>query len=419
MRGTDARVAKDATIYMVGRCLTGLLGFWGIPLLVRILGPEAYGRYSLLVFETVMLPQVTAGWLQQATLRYRLEWAERGQDQGFQATQSRLLLGSALLTFLLMSGLARFVHRASPGMAFALGSTAGFGALQMVWLAAAQAELRPIRVVLAELCRVSVTLGLVFGAVLVGDATLSFAIMALAAGWAASALLLAAKTPLGAWDLWDAQLARRICRFGVPMALWFCLNAGQFYVGRMLLQVAGKTVELGLYSAFQDLAMKIGTVTLMPVVYSVHASGMAQVARGDIAGAVRLVRRAYWVQGGILIVGMAVLLLFPGPITRMLIGPRDAALAMAHPGLGAAVVFTTLMGQVSLLAHKGLEFFGRTDVMVCLAAGSLALGAAVSGALLGTMGAIACALGLLTAQSGYILASEVMGLRLRMRAEGG
>lgn len=399
--------SRDALVYMIGRGLTGVAGFWSIPLLVRMLGTSVYGRYSMMVFETIVFPQVTAGWLQQATLRYRQEWLARGESDVFLATQQRFALPVAGITAVLTGGCAILVHGAAPGVAMAVAAIAGLGALQIIMLATVQADLRPVRVVLAEFFRVAVPLVILVPLSFRHGIGLLSALGITAAGWAGSLVVLAQALPKANQSRLDSRLAEKMLRFGLPMAVWFFLNSGQIYVGRLLLARYADPQWVGIYSAFQDMSIKLGTVSLMPIVYSVHANGMALVGRGDLSAARQLIRRSYWVVVVIIACVTLTWLMVPGPIARMVIGSRDAVLAAQHRWVGATIILSTMLGSFGLLAHKGLEFLGRTGTMVGLAFMAFVLGAGAAWSGVRIQAAPACAAGLLLGNLAYIVACQV------------
>lgn len=403
--------SKDALVYMLGRGLTGLAGFWSIPLLVRLLGASEYGRYSMLVFETIIFPQVAAGWLQQATLRYRQEWLAKGKGEAFLATQRRFAFPIAGITAVVTGGFAAMLHGASPGLTVAVALIGGQSALQIVLLATVQADLRPLRVVLAELFRVLVPLVILLSLSTRNSISLLSAMSLTATGWTVSLLVLIQAKQASAWGDSDPDLVNKMFRFGLPMALWFLLNSGQIYAGRLFLSLYADAQWLGIYSIFQDMSIKLGSVSLLPIIYAVHANGMALVGRKDLYGAGHLIRRSYSFIVVMIVFITLAWLLVPGPIARIVIGPREVALAIQHKWLGAGIIFSTLLGSLGLLAHKSLEFRGRTDLMVVWAALALGLGVLTTLCGIHIHSAGACALGLLVGNLVYVIATQVAGTR--------
>ena len=409
---SEGKAAKDSLIYLVGRGVGGVLGLWAVPLLVRLLGAKDYGHFSLLLLETLLVPQVTGAWLQQATLRYRHEWALKGQISLFQATQQSLLYGTFFASFLVMALNAYFLHHQGLGLSAGLGLIAALGCLQTVWLASAQAELNALKVVVAELLRVGAPVALLLGAMHFCTVGVGFAVFVVAFGWSASVLFLAPTCAVWAKGAFDRHLASKFLRFGLPMGIWFGINSCQYYIGRVLLHRPGLEGDLGIYSAFQDISIKIGTVVLMPMVYSVHASGMALIAEGRRADANRLLFKALMAQILVITAGLGIWLMFRNPLATLLVGRSAAQHLAGRPMLGLAVLFATLLPNVSLLVHKPLEFAGRPDLMVVSAAIACVFGAGVAWGAVGAFGALGSAIGLLATNGAYMSLTYLQGRRL-------
>jgi O-antigen/teichoic acid export membrane protein len=380
--------------------------------MVRILGPADYGQFSTMIFESVLLSQVSAGWLQQATLRYRQQWTAQGKDYAFHVTQFYYLTRIALFAFFAMGIYQLVVHQATLWSAIILGLVSMLGSIQAIWVATAQAELNAIRVVTADFLRVITPLLLVVVLFQVVHVTLLAALATVAIGWLLSILRLARLQAVILNGQVDEELSKKIVHFGIPMALWFLLTGAQMYVGRFLLGIYAPPETLGLFAIFQDLAMKVSTVALMPIIYAVHANGMAQVGQGDIQAATRMIRQAYVGIGGIILAIVIGWLVMTDPIAKVVLGTKESHLASAHPWMGAAMLLAMLLGNFGLMAHKGLEFEGRTQVMVWLAAAALGVGVCVAWSLIRVDALGACIMGIGAGNVFYILAAGIMSRRI-------
>lgn len=378
MNRLDA-LGRDVVAYGSGKLLAGLGAFLFIPLLTRSLGLEGYGRYALLLTAAVFLFQLLTGWLQQAILRFHSQFPTGPDRQGYATTVTRLMVGVALLVLAATFGTVLFLD-SSPMVALAVGLFALSRAVYTIFTALNQSELKPARVIAADLMRTVVPLLLVLGVLVAGrDLSVEWAFGALVAGLFAG-ILWHYRTPgfpVPSAGSLDPLLARRFIGFGAPVGVWMALSTLQLFLGRTALDLMGMHTELGIYSAFQDVALKSGMLVFIPVIHAVHPRLMSAWNTGETEQMRRLLRSGTtWLCLLAVVFLAAAWLLYP-ILMKLLFSAPDQLLAAEVPlrMLFLLFVLAEAMGHFALLAHKGFEFTKRTGSMALIMLACTALNA--------------------------------------------
>src|SRR3954469_70126 len=70
MEREKKHVLSHAAIYLAARGLPGVVAFFAIPVFTRLLNPDEYGRYALVVASVTMLNALLFQWLRLSLVRY-------------------------------------------------------------------------------------------------------------------------------------------------------------------------------------------------------------------------------------------------------------------------------------------------------------------------------------------------------------
>jgi len=279
---------RHSALYLVARGLPGVLNLAAIMVYTRLLAPDEYGRYALVIAGVGLANKLLFEWLRLALLRFRP--AHEAQAQTFQAS---ILAGFAglVLASALLGGAALAVSEAGPRQLLATG-------LALLWVQAlfeleleqARSRLQPRRYGLLSLTRAG--LALATGAALVGlglgalGPLLGLILAMLIALARPLVLTLRALEPRA----WDPLLLRRLAHYGAPLAATAALSfvitsSDRFMLGWLMSEAA-----VGRYAAGYDLTtFAIGLLMLVvnlaayPLLIQVHEAEGADAARRQIA----------------------------------------------------------------------------------------------------------------------------------------
>lgn len=361
-----SRALADARRYYIAKVVGASAGFATIPLLTRLLGLDGYGVYGLVLAWALLSAQLCTGWLQQAILRFA------PRSAGFSYRFLRPVKGFAFFAVggaMLVSVLLGVVRgTAAWGVTGAAAMVSGAFALFTVTFALAQGRRFATYAATADALRLVIP-GIIYLGLLVlavDPIRVSSALLITALGAVAGSIMAAAsfrrsqpgvgvKDTLPTHDVPDVDV-RSILTFGVPMGIWLALAASYPALARLAVSIESPET-LGMFVAYQDVAIKLGTLSLMPLTLSAHATIMAMDA--EIGRAIRvlssLMRYALVAGLLLLIVGSA-----STPVIDMILGVEPAPLRL----ILVMLLLSEVLGQLALLAHKILELRSRPRLMV-------------------------------------------------------
>jgi O-antigen/teichoic acid export membrane protein len=383
----------DAAVYFLGKVAVGFIGVATVSVLARGLGVAGYGTYGIALASTVWIVQMSAGWVQQSVLRYRSR-ALRASPGSYRrlvgtATAASALIGGAVGTALLSRTVA-------PSVAIAASGAIALWIVYVVLAASAQSALRPGVVAVADVLRTGLplagytTVWIARGSLSVEDVfaslALGYLVTDLVVAWrlgrereqpGPSAVAGQGSAPSRPDESADAggseadggsprSLLSSWLRYGLPYTAWFAVGGVQLLIGRYALLWFGTEVQLGIYSAWQDLASRGASLLFLPLTFALHARVMAAWNAGerDLAG--RLLRRALlFVVAASLLAAAAGWLAVP-LLERFLLGSD-----VAQPGYGwllPALLAAEALSYLGLLVQKQLEARERTLRMALLMA---------------------------------------------------
>ena len=75
--GYQKPMKKDVVIYFVGKFIPAFVNLFMIVLVVRFLGEDQYGKYSLIVYLAILITQLCFTWIQQSMIRFLSFYKEK------------------------------------------------------------------------------------------------------------------------------------------------------------------------------------------------------------------------------------------------------------------------------------------------------------------------------------------------------
>jgi len=366
------RLRRDVLHYAPAAFVPAGVSVAGVAVFTRIFGPEAYGRYSLVIAATTIATALLSGWIQQSLLRYLPRYREEGQLPLFMARFSVLVMTIALATLgillllypLLRNVLGEYTRFYFPGAVLILT-----GILFQTLSTAFQADLQSGRYAKYKISyavgRLAVALGFVF--------LISRDIIGLIFGMVVSHLVLIGflKWELGifralkrAGGSFDFDFFKKFVAYGFPMIGW--LMGGQILAisDRFVIGAFAGAPEVGIYAANYSLvSMGIGLLT-SPLIMAAHPlviNAWEKADRSAIPGMIAALSRFY-------IIAVIPVVFFVGAFSRELAG----VLLGTEYREGYVIIPFVLAGHMiwglSMYGQKGFELLEKTRVMLVLVA---------------------------------------------------
>lgn len=317
---------RHSALYLLARGLPGLISLLAILVYTRLLAPDEYGRYALVIAGVGLANKLAFEWLRLSLLRFLPGTSER-----------RVLLATLAAGFLALVGLSALLGGAAlllapPGLRPLLGLGLGLLWVQALFeleLEHARSQLAPWRYGRMALIRAGLGLGI--GSLLAG---LGLGAAAPLLGLLA-AMLVALVAPLRQSvaelrpTLCDPALMRQLLRYGTPLALTAGLGMIVSGSDRFLIAWLLDDAATGRYAVSYDLASFAVGLLLMIVNLAAYPLAVRALEQGGPAA----VRRQLGVNLTALLalglpaaVGLAIL---ARPLAEVLLGAGFVAEAAA------------------------------------------------------------------------------------------
>lgn len=372
MRAAGRHHLKHAAIYLVARGGPGLIAFLAIPLFSRLLKPEEYGRYAVVMAIVSTVNAAVFQWLRLSLVRFM---PADGEGHG----RLKSTLAATCLTLLAALGLAGAVAAALPGMAEWRGPilatwvlTAGqvFFDLSCEY---ARAAMRPMRYLGLQLTRTILWLALGAGLIALGWSWYApVASLALAMGLAC--LAFSAADWRDARPAIDRELLGRLFRYGMPISLTVLLTVLITSVDRWMVAAYHGESAAGGYSVAVDFTLQTITLLMMTVNLAVFPAAVAAWTRDGHDAAME-----HMASNASLLLAVGV----PGAAGMAALAPGLADCLLGARFHDAAVPLMPLVGFTALLAgikayhfDAAFQFTHRTAQQVAIVgfAGAVNLG---------------------------------------------
>jgi O-antigen/teichoic acid export membrane protein len=376
MPGAQPVLLRDSLGYLMSKAVPGFFGLVSVPVFVRLLGMEEYGRLSLMLPILLALVGAGSGWLQQSVLRFHP--APEDSSCAKSAFEHALQFGTvyaALALCLALIPVLILLHMPWPVWVIA----EAYGVIQLVylvWLTRLQAQLEPRAVLMNEAIRATAGFVLPVGLLLIARRR-SFV-------WVLVGLVLGYALPLGLsggkrqWlsnflqnrralcraqdgeELGTSQVLQNLWHFGWAVGTWLMLCQALPIVGRSAIQKYLGYAHAGVYASLYELAVRSCSRFSMPVTQAAHPRIMQEWNAGNHAAVRRLIAQAIGMQILMFLPVETIGIVFAVPLTRLALGKEPPVVGSLLPWL----MLGGFLWQIALLVHKPLEIMRRTRTML-------------------------------------------------------
>jgi O-antigen/teichoic acid export membrane protein len=394
------QVFRQWPIYFIGRILPAGIGFCAVALYTRLLSPQSFGIYALLLSTSYFVGLIGFTWLRVASLRMIATVAPPDEPK----LKATIGLGFAAMSIVVSAIVILIVRIYQPAWGWTPAILTAACAVSSGWfelnVAAMQARLRVLTYSILQMSRAVVAL--------LGSLAL------IAAGFKANALLggfvLGNCVGFGAIGFWrsavgsgrfDRNLLHQIFRFGWPVSATALGNMSATFLRYTLNAVSG-SAAVGIFAAASDFSQQsigllIGTATIagQPLAFRARDLGNHE----ELAEQLRNNARLIFAIGFPATAGLIAL---SGPFSEIYLGPRfhvHTGLVMA---ISAAVMF--LSGLRTSYFEQAFEITRHTAPVAINTGVRLVLVVAPSFWLIGKYAAVGAAVA--------VLISEMLGLVL-------
>ena len=364
---------NDIIIYSFGKGIVGLGSFLFIPLLTRNLGVEKYGTYSLILTFVILSYNFISGWIKQSILRFHTDYVSSDQLEPYFNTVKTITVFIATIGFFI-SSVGTFFLVNDIFLAFFSGLLCSLWICYNVVIGISQSLLKPKLVILSDVLRTALPflllLILVYATDIYFGVNHAFLILAigLMAGLISQLWILKIDWNWSFLTHYKSSLFKKFIKYGMPISFWLSISTLQVFVGRYAMEFWGLNKQLGLYTAFQDVSVKAGTLAFIPVIYAIHPRIMAAWNNNDIKNCQSLFKKGIIYFLALSLAFLVAGFLLYSQLINLLFNKEelDIVLGLGSKGLFLLFILSEGLNQLSLVTHKGFEVSNKTSKMVMI-----------------------------------------------------
>jgi O-antigen/teichoic acid export membrane protein len=373
---------RDSLGYFGSKVVPGFMGLISVPIFIRVIGLDEYGRFAVIVPLLMAIAGASSGWLAQGILRFHPSAADQHRlrvifNHAVTIGTIASVGATSVVLVAVLTGLRYRFADAIISLAFCLSLVT-----YTVMLAKFQAQLLPGSVLRYEVIR-SIG-GFVFPVLIVaitGRRQFELLILGQAIAYAVAFLPSMRRRSqddenaagVSAGPPADSSSAfavtRQLWRFGWAVGLWLLLSQMLPVIDRWAIRRFSGYGSAGTYASLYEIAIRSFSFLVFPLTQAAHPRIMRSWNEGQFALSYRIIRHSILLQFVLFLAVLGSVFLLSHRITKLVLGIDDPIASRMLP-----VLFVGgFLWQFALLLHKPLEIAQRTGAMLTAMAGVVVL----------------------------------------------
>jgi O-antigen/teichoic acid export membrane protein len=354
---------KDTVYYTISKIVPGLSGFFAVILFVRIVGPQEYGQYSLLLSQCNLIVAVGFGWLNQANLRY---YSKDNKHHEYNYSQLSAFFYSCLISLFVLILLVISQSLSIKLSLICSLSILGLGSFNYI-KTFFQAMLKPLKVIWLTFNHS--LLALLIPLLMLFVFYKSGYIILIGVGLSSIIITLFFINKIKTVDIFknktikSKKLISKWFLYGGPLSIWFAAGLALPFLDRFFINHYLTSEELGIYASAHELLTKIFSLIIFPLTMAIHPRIMNYWNESNKYDAIKLIK---W---GIAILGLIGLFLFVfllslDNIFFIIMNKLIPQFRIEYKVIIIPLILAGFLWQLSFLTHKVLELREKTHIMV-------------------------------------------------------
>jgi O-antigen/teichoic acid export membrane protein len=363
----------DSVSYFASKVVPGFMGLISVPVFIRLIGLDQYGRFAVIVPLLMAIASAGSGWIAQGILRFHPLTEDGVKRHAIFARAVKIGSGmSVLFTAAALAALLAGLRYSLDTILISLVYCSSLLAYTIA-LSRLQANLKALSVLRREVVRsiaafaipaaiVTISGAKRFELVILGQAiAYTIALLPEIRSWGSAS----SETSLFPQDKFSisspaVETVRQIWRFGWAVGLWLLLSQLFPVVDRWVIHRFAGYRNAGIYGSLYEVAIRSFSFFVFPLTQAAHPRIMRSWNTGKFATSYKIIRYSLLSQLIVFAAVFAFVYPFKNQITHLILGFDDPTAAQLLP----ALIVGGFLWQLALLLHKPMEIAHRTQAML-------------------------------------------------------
>ena len=357
----------DSVKYAITKVLPGIAGLTSVVLIVKIVGTEEYGKFSIITSFILTLSAFCGGWLNQALLRY---YPGSNDIKKIELQAIHGLLFSALLGVFFLLGIY-FVPANSSFININILLAIFFFISVLLYqfqISIYRSKIRPNMVI--KISSIQSILSLIIPLLFIYyfDSEVKYIIFGLTIAYLVPTIknqllkFFSIKKILQ-YKKKSNSLFSDLFKFGWPLSIWLTISLALQFFDRFFINYFYDYNLTGVFAGFYDLVVRIYSILIFPITMAVHPRMMSLWNKSSYSDAISILKISMLIQFLIFSCIYIIINLFFNEITYILLW-IFADLNQEYFHLLVPMLVGGFIWQFALLIHKPIELNKNTHLML-------------------------------------------------------
>ena len=357
----------DSLKYSLTKVLPGIVGLFSVILIIKIIGTEEYGKYSILYSFVLTLTAFCGGWLSQALLRY---YPGNNDNKTIENQAIFGLLISVVFGILILFWIyiikGNILFQDTNIFLVMFFFIAVF--IYQFQISVYRSQIRPNMVVIVSSIQSILSLGIPLFFIYFFGSEVKYIILGLTIAYLAPTIKnLFLKTfsiqKLLQFKEISNPLLFELFKFGWPLSIWLTISLSLQFFDRFFINYYFDNNLTGIFAGFYDLVVRTYSILIFPITMAVHPRMMSLWNKSIYSDAISILKIAMLIQFSIFSCIFIIANLFFEQISYILLW-IFSDLNPEYFHLLIPLLIGGFIWQFALLIHKPIELNKNTYLML-------------------------------------------------------
>ena len=403
----------DSLKYSLTKVLPGMVGLFSVILIIKIIGTEEYGKYSILYSFVLTLTAFCGGWLSQALLRY---YPGNNDNKTIENQAIFGLLISVVFGILILLGIyiikGNILFQYTNIFLVMFFFIAVF--LYQFQISVYRSQIRPNMVVIVSSIQSILSLGIPLFFIYFFGSEVKYIILGLTIAYLAPTIKNLFLKTFSIQKLLQVKeisnpLLFELFKFGWPLSIWLTISLSLQFFDRFFINYYFDNNLTGIFAGFYDLVVRAYSILIFPITMAVHPRMMSLWNKSIYSDAISILKIAMLIQFLIFSCICIIVNLFFEQISYILLW-IFSDLNPEYFHLLIPLLIGGFIWQFALLIHKPIELNKNTYLMLISIVIALIINLIGNIVFLHRYGLIASAYTFILSGTVYIISSMIISI---------